>query len=187
MPYKVNQTALSGVLILEPTVYQDKRGFFLESFNLRDFNQATGLDTNFVQDNHSQSTKGVLRGLHYQVQHPQGKLVRATRGEVFDVSVNLQHGHPQFGQWVGVYLSESNKRQLWIPPGFAHGFLVLSDVADFQYKTTDYYHPASENVLAWDDPTIAIDWPLSSLGSTPPTLTAKDLGAPALSNAVLFL
>lgn len=182
MPYTVTSTSLAGVLILEPRVFSDDRGFFYESFNQRDFNTATGLDIKFVQDNHSQSKQGVLRGLHYQVQHAQGKLVRVTRGEVFDVSVNLQRNHPEFGQWAGVYLSEQNKKQLWIPPGFAHGFLVLSEQADFLYKTTDYYSPSAERCLLWNDPELGIRWPVESH----PTLTEKDRQGSKLVDADFF-
>lgn len=182
MPYHAIPTALNGVLILEPKIFKDDRGFFYESFNQRDFSQATGLDVNFVQDNHSQSKKGVLRGMHYQINHPQGKLVRVTRGEVFDVSVNLQRNHPDFGKWVGVYLSDQNHRQLWIPPGFAHGFLVLSDQADFLYKTTDYYSQQDERCLLWNDSAIGINWPFEGM----PTLTAKDSQGSPLSNADLY-
>jgi len=182
LPYIVTSTSLSGVLILEPKVFSDERGFFFESFNQRDFNTATGLDVNFVQDNHSQSKKGVLRGLHYQVQHAQGKLVRVTRGEVFDVSVNLQRNHPEFGQWTGVHLSEDNKKQLWIPPGFAHGFLVLSEQADFLYKTTDYYSQGDERCLLWNDPALGISWPIEF----PPILTQKDNQGSKLVNAEVF-
>lgn len=182
MPYTVTPTSLAGVLILEPRVFSDDRGFFYESFNQRDFNAATGLDMKFVQDNHSQSKQGVLRGLHYQVQHAQGKLVRVTRGEVFDVSVNLQRNHPEFGQWTGVHLSEQNKKQLWIPPGFAHGFLVLSEQADFLYKTTDYYSPSAERCLLWNDPELGIRWPVESR----PTLTEKDRQGSMLVDADVF-
>ena len=182
MPYTVTQTELSGVLILEPKVFADSRGFFFESFNQRDFSDATGVDVAFVQDNHSQSSKDVLRGLHYQVAHPQGKLVRVVRGAVFDVAVNLQLGHPEFGRWVGIYLDEANKRQVWIPPGFAHGFLVLSEQADFLYKTTDFYSPTDERCLAWHDKTVGIDWPLSG----EPILTAKDQAGKSLEEADVF-
>jgi dTDP-4-dehydrorhamnose 3,5-epimerase len=178
---------LADVLILEPKVFGDARGFFFESFNERDFQAATNLNVKFVQDNHSQSVRGVLRGLHYQVQQPQGKLVRVARGEVFDVSVNLKRGHPEFGQCAGVHLSAENKRQLWIPPGFAHGFLVLSEVADFLYKTTDYYSPAAERCLLWNDPALAIDWPLEALDGTEPVLTAKDVAGKPLADAVTFV
>jgi dTDP-4-dehydrorhamnose 3,5-epimerase len=186
VPYTVTTTPLSGVLVLEPTVHRDARGFFLESFNAIDFERATGITATFVQDNHSQSTKGILRGLHYQVEHPQGKLVRVTRGEVFDVCVNLQRHHPEFGKWAGIRLNEENKRQLWIPPGFAHGFLVLSDVADFQYKTTDYYTPVAEKILAWNDPQVGVEWPLSLLGEIEPVLTLKDKTAPCLNDVEVF-
>lgn len=186
MPYTVTPTALSELLILEPKVFSDDRGFFFESFNERDFVSATGLDVRFVQDNHSQSKQGVLRGLHYQISQAQGKLVRVTHGEVFDVSVNLQRNHPQYGQWLGIHLSASNKRQLWIPPGFAHGFLVLSAFADFMYKTTDYYSPAAERCLLWNDPTLAIDWPLEKLGGLPPKLTPKDANGKRLMDADVF-
>ena len=182
MPYHAIPTALSGVIILEPKIFNDDRGFFYESFNQRDFTQATGQNVNFVQDNHSQSKKGVLRGLHYQINHPQGKLVRVTRGEVFDVSVNLQRNHPDFGKWVGVHLSDQNHRQLWIPPGFAHGFLVLSDYADFLYKTTDYYAQQDERCLLWNDSEIRIEWPTNVM----PILTAKDTLGSRLLNAELY-
>ena len=148
----VIQTAIPGLLILEPKVFGDARGFFMESYNAKAFHDATGLAPNFVQDNHSRSGKGVLRGLHYQIEQAQGKLVRVTRGSVFDVAVDLRKASPTFGQWAGVELSEENNRQLWIPPGFAHGFLVTSDSADFLYKTTDYYAPQFERSLLWNDP-----------------------------------
>ena len=186
MPYTVTPTALADVLILEPKVFSDARGFFFESFNERDFQVATKLDVRFVQDNHSQSTKGVLRGLHYQLQQPQGKLVRVVRGEVFDVAVNLQLNHPDFGQGFGVHLSADNKKQIWIPPGFAHGFLVLSDVADFLYKTTDYYVPSAERCLLWNDPVLKIEWPLNALNGLAPILTDKDRLGAKLIDAELF-
>ncbi len=173
MPYQVMQTPLAGVLVLEPKVFGDARGFFFESFNQRDFNQATGLNETFVQDNHSKSSKGVLRGLHYQTQHAQGKLVRVTQGSVFDVAVDIRQGSPTFGQWFGLELSAENKKQLWIPAGLAHGFLVTSESAEFLYKTTDYYHPEFERGLLWSDPAIGIDWPLNLL-DTPPLLATKD-------------
>ncbi|OIN93185.1 MAG: dTDP-4-dehydrorhamnose 3,5-epimerase [Comamonadaceae bacterium CG1_02_60_18] len=182
MPYTVTPTSLPEVLILEPKVFGDARGFFFESFNARDFAQCTGLDVQFVQDNHSKSAKGVLRGVHYQIQHPQGKLVRVTQGEVFDVAVDLRKSSPTFGQWDGVVLSADNKRQLWIPPGFAHGFLVTSDSAEFLYKTTDYYHPEFERSLLWCDPTVAIQWPTESA----PLLAAKDAAACTLAQAEVF-
>ncbi|MDD1608437.1 MAG: dTDP-4-dehydrorhamnose 3,5-epimerase, partial [Methylococcaceae bacterium] len=159
---KVIPTAIPDVLILEPNVFGDVRGFFYESFNQNAFAQATGLDVQFVQDNHSRSSQGVLRGLHYQIQQPQGKLVRVVRGAVFDVVVDIRRSSPTFGQAVGLELSEENHRQLWIPPGFAHGFLVLSDRAEFLYKTTDYYAPEFERCLIWNDATIGIEWPLQN-------------------------
>lgn len=182
MAYTLTSTSLPGVLVLEPAVFGDARGFFFESFNQRDFERATGLTLSFVQDNHSLSARGVLRGLHYQVQHAQGKLVRVTAGSVFDVAVDLRRSSPHFGRWTGVELSAENKRQLWIPPGFAHGFLVTSDSAEFLYKTTDYWHPEHERSLRWDDPTLGIPWPLS--GS--PTLAQKDASAPGLAEAETF-
>lgn len=182
MPYSVTATSISDVLILEPRVFGDNRGFFFESFNQRDFDQATGLDVNFVQDNHSRSAQGVLRGLHYQLQQPQGKLVRVVRGAVFDVAVDIRKSSPTFGQWVGCELSEDNHRQLWVPPGFAHGFVVLSDAADFLYKTTDYYAPDHERCIAWNDSTISIDWPA---GITP-KLSAKDQAGVSLVEAEVF-
>lgn len=182
MPYKVTPTTLSEVLILEPKVFGDDRGFFFESFNQRDFEQATGLDVHFVQDNHSKSSQGVLRGLHYQIQHPQGKLVRVTQGSVFDVVVNLRRSSPSFGKWVGVELSADNKRQLWVPPGFAHGFLVISQSAEFMYKTTDYWYPEHERSLLWCDPTLGVQWPV---GATP-TLANKDATGKLFSEADYF-
>jgi len=182
MPYTVNPTALPEVLILEPKVFGDERGFFFESFNARDFAQATGLERNFVQDNHSKSAKGVLRGLHYQLQQPQGKLVRVTQGEVLDVAVDIRKSSPHFGKWVGVNLSAANARQLWVPEGFAHGFLVLSETAEFLYKTTDYYGPAHERCIIWNDPTLAIAWPLDQA----PSLSSKDQAGRSLETAELF-
>jgi len=179
MPYQVTPTPIDGVLILEPKVFGDARGFFFESFNARDFEQATGLQPHFVQDNHSKSAKGVLRGMHYQVQNPQGKLVRVTQGAVFDVAVDIRKGSPTFGQWFGLELSAENKKQLWIPEGLAHGFLVISESAEFLYKTTDYYSPEHERTLLWNDPTVGIDWPLHLLDA-PPLLAAKDANAPTL-------
>ena len=175
MPYTTHPTAIEGVLMLEPRVFGDARGFFFESFNARDFAVATGVDTPFVQDNHSRSAQGVLRGLHYQLQHPQGKLVRVSHGEVFDVVVDIRPGSPTRGQWVGVTLSADNKRQLWIPPGLAHGFLVTSAHAEFLYKTTDYWYPEHERSLLWSDPDLAIDWPPLPMA---PLLAAKDANAP---------
>jgi dTDP-4-dehydrorhamnose 3,5-epimerase len=182
MPYTVTPTDLPEVLILEPKVFGDDRGFFFESFNQKDFQQATGLDVNFVQDNHSKSSQGVLRGLHYQIQYPQGKLVRVTQGTVFDVAVDLRRSSPNFGKWVGVDLSADNKRQLWIPPGFAHGFVVTSETAEFLYKTTDYWYPTHERSLLWCDPTVGIKWP--SVGM--PKLAAKDAAGKVLVEADTF-
>jgi len=179
----VMETTLPGVLIIEPKVFGDARGFFFESFNQQRFNEATGTHFNFVQDNHSRSAKGVLRGLHYQIQQPQGKLVRVARGSVFDVAVDLRKSSPHFGQWVGVELSEDNQRQLWVPPGFGHGFVVTSDSADFLYKTTDYYAPAFERCVAWDDSSIGIEWP--DIGMAP-LLSAKDAAGLALADAEVF-
>ncbi|MDO9132654.1 dTDP-4-dehydrorhamnose 3,5-epimerase [Hydrogenophaga sp.] len=174
---KVTPTAIPDVLIIEPKVFGDERGFFFESFNQKAFNEATGLDVTFVQDNHSRSAKGVLRGLHYQVQQPQGKLVRVVRGAVFDVAVDIRQGSPTFGKWVGVELSEENHKQLWVPAGLAHGFLVLSESADFLYKTTDYYAPAHERCLMWNDMDLDITWPVT--GSVP-ALSPKDQQGHAL-------
>jgi dTDP-4-dehydrorhamnose 3,5-epimerase len=179
MPYQVTQTPIEGVLVLEPKVFGDARGFFYESFNQRDFNQATGLSDTFVQDNHSKSAKGVLRGLHYQTQHAQGKLVRVVHGAVFDVAVDIRKGSPTFGQWFGLELSAENKKQLWIPAGLAHGFLVASESAEFLYKTTDYYYPEFERSLLWSDPDLAIDWPLHMLDGEP-LLALKDAQASPL-------
>ncbi|MCK6395026.1 dTDP-4-dehydrorhamnose 3,5-epimerase [Zoogloea sp.] len=179
---KAIPTAIAGPLILEPKVFGDARGFFMESYNARVFHEATGLDVNFVQDNHSRSGKGVLRGLHYQIQQSQGKLVRVVRGSVFDVVVDLRRASPTFGQWVGVELSEENNRQFWIPPGFAHGFLVTSDSADFLYKTTDYYAPEHERSLAWNDPDVGVAWPLDAA----PLLSAKDVAGKPLGECETF-
>ncbi|WNL63266.1 dTDP-4-dehydrorhamnose 3,5-epimerase [Citrobacter phage Tr1] len=154
---QVEETSIDGLLILKPKVFGDDRGFFLETFNQNVYNALIGEQT-FVQDNHSRSTKGVLRGMHYQENNPQGKLVRCVQGEVFDVAVDLREGSPTFGEWEGVVLSEKNKRQFWIPPGFAHGFVVMSDIADFEYKCTTFYDPSSERSLSWNDPDVAIDW-----------------------------
>ena len=183
MAIGVTALALPEVLLLEPRIFGDARGFFLESFNARAFAAATGIEASFVQDNHSRSGKGVLRGLHYQILQPQGKLVRVVRGRVFDVAVDLRRSSPRFGQWAGAELSEDNHRQLWIPPGFAHGFLVLSESADFLYKTTDYYAPQHERSVLWNDPGIGIDWPLEG---DEPLLSAKDRDAPPLSGAEHF-
>ena len=179
MPYQVSPTSLDGVLILEPQVFGDARGFFFESFNSRDFLHATGLDVQFLQDNHSKSSQGVLRGLHYQIQHPQGKLVRVTQGEVYDVAVDMRRSSKQFGKWVGTHLSAENKRQLWVPEGFAHGFVVLSESAEFLYKTTDYYHPEHERSVLWSDPDLKIQWPFNF----DPKLAAKDAQAPFFKDA----
>ncbi|MBD9442139.1 dTDP-4-dehydrorhamnose 3,5-epimerase [Pseudomonas sp. PDM04] len=178
----VIETALPGVLILEPKVFGDERGFFYESFNAKAFEQATGLQRQFVQDNHSRSVKGVLRGLHYQLENTQGKLVRVTLGEVLDVAVDVRRSSPNFGRWEAVRLSAQNARQLWVPEGFAHGFVVLSDVAEFLYKTTDYYNPAAERCIRWDDPTLAIDWQLTEA----PQLSAKDQLGKTLQEVDLF-
>jgi dTDP-4-dehydrorhamnose 3,5-epimerase len=177
---KTTPTAIPGVLIIEPKVFGDARGFFFESFNQKAFNDATGTDHQFVQDNHSRSAKGVLRGMHYQSTQPQGKLVRVVRGAVFDVAVDVRPESPAFGRWVGVELTEDNHKQLWVPPGLAHGFLVLSDSADFVYKTTDYYAPEFERCVAWDDPAVGIEWPLEGLV---PKLSAKDLQGQSLGAA----
>jgi dTDP-4-dehydrorhamnose 3,5-epimerase len=181
MPYKITTTPIDGVLVLEPKVFGDARGFFFESFNARDFAQATGLDVTFVQDNHSKSAKGVLRGLHYQAQHAQGKLVRVAQGAVFDVVVDIRKGSPTFGQWFGLELSAENKKQLWIPAGLAHGFLVTSDSAEFLYKTTDYYHSEFERSILWNDPAIDINWPLQLIDGQP-LLAAKDIKALSLKD-----
>lgn len=178
----VTPTAIPEVLILEPKVFGDDRGFFYESFNARDFEQATGLTRTFVQDNHSKSAKNVLRGLHYQIQQPQGKLVRVVQGEVFDVAVDLRKSSNTFGQWVGARLSAENKRQLWLPEGFAHGFLVLSDTAEFLYKTTDYYAPEFERSLLWSDPALDIAWPLEDS----PKLASKDACGKLLAAAEVY-
>ena len=169
----VIRTAIPEVLILEPRVFGDARGFFLESWNRRTFAEATGVEREFVQDNHSRSGKGVLRGMHYQLEQTQGKLVRVVIGRVFDVAVDARRSSPTFGQWVGVELSAENQRMLWVPEGFAHGFLVLSETADFLYKTTNHYHPASDRTLQWNDPDIGIAWPLHELDG-PPQLSGKD-------------
>lgn len=182
MTYTVLPTELPEVLLLEPQVFGDRRGYFFESFNQRDFDQAAGLRVNFVQDNHSRSVKGVLRGLHYQIQHPQGKLVRVTQGEVFDVAVDVRRSSRDFGKSVGVLLSAENKRQLWIPPGFAHGFVVTSDTAEFQYKTTDYWYPEHERALLWNDRALAIPWPVQG----DPQLAAKDAAGKLLAQADTF-
>ena len=179
---KVTPTAIPDVLIIEPKVFGDARGFFYESFNQKAFNNATGTNYQFVQDNHSRSAKGVLRGLHYQIQQPQGKLVRVVRGAVFDVTVDIRESSPTFGKWVGVELSQENHRQLWVPPGFAHGFVVISNSADVLYKTTDCYVLEHERCIAWNDPAIGIEWPL--VGE--PTLSVKDRQGNLLVEAAHF-
>jgi dTDP-4-dehydrorhamnose 3,5-epimerase len=175
-------TAIPEVLVFEPKVFGDTRGFFFESFNQRAFNQAVGREFQFVQDNHSRSARGVLRGLHYQIRQPQGKLVRVARGAVFDVAVDIRKSSPTFGRWVGVTLTEDNHRQLWVPPGFAHGFVVTSESADFLYKTTDYYAPKYERCIVWNDGAIGIEWPLD----TEPQLSTKDQVGQLLANAEVF-
>ena len=176
-------TAIPDVLIFEPKIFGDARGFFMESFNQKIFDEAVGRHVEFVQDNHSRSSKGVLRGLHYQIQQPQGKLVRVAGGAVFDVAVDIRKSSPTFGKWVGVELTAENQRQLWVPEGFAHGFLVLSETADFLYKTTNYYAPAHERSIRWNDSSIAIEWPISNLA---PALSQKDAKGQELSEAEVF-
>ncbi|RZA05381.1 MAG: dTDP-4-dehydrorhamnose 3,5-epimerase [Moraxellaceae bacterium] len=178
----VISTAIADVKIIEPKVFGDARGFFYESFNARAFAEGTGADVQFVQDNHSKSARHVLRGLHYQLQQAQGKLVRVVQGEVWDVAVDIRRSSPTFGQWVGEILSAENNRQLWVPAGFAHGFVVLSETAEFLYKTTDYYAPAYERCIAWDDPDLAIQWPITQ----PPSLSAKDAQGVAFKSADYF-
>ncbi|MFM2275261.1 MAG: dTDP-4-dehydrorhamnose 3,5-epimerase [Pseudomonadota bacterium] len=180
---KVTACSVPDVLLIEPRVFGDDRGYFYESFNQRAFNGATGLNLTFVQDNHSKSARNVLRGLHYQIQQPQGKLVRVVAGEVFDVAVDFRRGSPTFGKWVGEILSEQNKRQLWVPPGFGHGFVVLSETAEFLYKTTDYYAPEYERCVVWNDPTLAIEWPLNG---AVPLLSGKDSAGVAFLQADMF-
>ncbi len=182
MQLSIAPTAIPDVLLLVPRAFEDARGFFMESFNARDFAAATGIDTPFVQDNHSLSQAGVLRGLHYQLKHPQGKLIRVIEGSVFDVAVDLRRASPTFGQWVGEVLSAGNGRQMWIPPGFAHGFVVLGGRAQCLYKTTDYWHPAFERTLQWNDPAIGIDWPIDFV----PQLAEKDANAPPLRMVETF-
>lgn len=186
---KLTPTRIPDVLIVEPTIFADERGWFMETFNERAFRDALAQRGHtdprpFVQDNHSRSSQGVLRGLHYQIAQPQGKLVRVSMGEIFDVAVDMRAESPTRGQWVGTPLSAYNKRQMWIPPGFAHGFYVLSDVAEMQYKCTDYYAPQHERALKWDDPTVGIDWPI--LTGSHPILSAKDAQAPLLQDAPLY-
>lgn len=179
MTLKVIPTTLPEVLLIEPKVFGDDRGFFFESFNAREFEEATGVRDVFVQDNHSRSTRGVLRGLHYQILRPQGKLVRVVAGEVLDVAVDLRRSSPRFGKWTSARLSAENRRQMWVPPGFAHGFVVLSDSAEFLYKTTDYWFPDHERRLRWNDKTLSINWELNGL----PQLAEKDATAPSLDEA----
>lgn len=180
---KVVSTSIADLLILEPEVFGDARGFFMESFNARTFADVSGLEVDFVQDNHSRSQRGVLRGLHYQLSQPQGKLVRVVSGRVFDVAVDMRRSSPTFGRWAGVELSEENHRQFWVPAGFAHGFVVLSETADFLYKTTDYYAPEHERCLAWDDPAVGVEWPLEGIE---PLLSAKDRVGKSLAEADTF-
>ncbi|GJH09264.1 dTDP-4-dehydrorhamnose 3,5-epimerase [Caballeronia novacaledonica] len=182
MSLNATRTSLPEVVILEPKVFGDDRGFFYESFNAKQFREATGVEAEFVQDNHSRSVKNVLRGLHYQIQQPQGKLVRVIVGSVFDVAVDLRRSSPNFGKWVGVELTAENKRQLWVPPGFGHGFVVTSESAEFLYKTTDYYAPQFERSIRWDDLDIGIDWP----EGIQPMLSKKDEAASSFANAEMF-
>lgn len=179
---KATETKLKGVFLLEPDVHGDARGFFMESYNQRDLREAIGFAPTFVQDNHSRSAKGVLRGMHYQIGQPQGKLVRVARGRVFDVAVDLRKSSPTFGQWTGAELSDDNHKQIWIPVGFAHGFCVLSELADFLYKTTDFYAPEQERCLLWDDPAVGIEWPIDFA----PLLSEKDKQGLPLSQAETF-
>jgi dTDP-4-dehydrorhamnose 3,5-epimerase len=178
----ITETALAGVLLFEPAVFGDDRGFFFESYNAKTFTSLTGLSPVFVQDNHSRSTRGVLRGLHYQIKQPQGKLVRVTVGEVFDVAVDMRRSSPTFGKWVGLTLSAANKKQLWIPPGFAHGFVTLSESAEFLYKTTDYWAPEFERTVLWNDADLGVDWPIDQ----PPLLAAKDEAGRRFAEAEAF-
>jgi len=180
---QIHTTAIADVLILEPKVFGDERGFFYESFNQQRFSEATGIEVNFVQDNHSKSAKNVLRGLHYQIEQAQGKLVRVVAGEVFDVAVDIRRSSPTFGRWVGTYLSAENRRQMWIPEGFAHGFVVTSESAEFLYKTTDYWAPQFERCILWNDPAIGIDWALQGT----PMLSGKDQAGSSLANAEVFV
>jgi dTDP-4-dehydrorhamnose 3,5-epimerase len=178
---KLTPTAIPDVLVIEPKVFGDARGFFLESWNQRAFS-AAGIRAGFVQDNHSRSARGVLRGLHYQLQHPQGKLVRVIAGEIYDAAVDIRRNSPSFGRWVGLALSAENRRMVWVPAGFAHGFLVVSEAAEVLYKATDYYAPEHERTIAWDDPDLAIEWPLSG----PPVLSAKDKAGVRFRDAQVF-
>lgn len=180
---KAIRMVIPEVIVLEPRIFGDARGFFMESYNRRAFAELTGCDPDFVQDNHSRSARGVLRGLHYQIRQPQGKLVRVVSGAVFDVAVDIRRSSPTCGQWVGEVLSAENQRQMWVPAGFAHGFLVLSETAEFLYKTTDYYAPEFERCIAWNDPGLAVDWPLDGLE---PRLSAKDAQGACMADAELF-
>lgn len=180
---KVTKTAIPDVLIVEPTVFGDERGFFYESYNQRKWKELTGLDTHFVQDNHSKSSQGVLRGIHYQIKHSQGKLVRVVAGEVFDVAVDLRKSSPTFGKWVAEHLSAKNKKMLWVPEGFGHGFLVLSETAEFLYRTTDFYAPEHECCISWDDPDLKIEWPADSK----PQLSEKDMNGSLFAEAECYL
>ena len=180
---KVEQTPIPDVLVIEPRVFGDERGFFFESFNQHRWQESTGLDTRFVQENHSRSGRNVLRGLHYQIRRPQGKLVRVILGEVFDVAVDIRRSSPTFGRWVGQYLSADNKKQFWVPEGFAHGFVVLSEVAEFLYLTTDYYAPEHERAIIWNDPDLGIDWPMTG----EPLLSDKDRQAARFTDAEHFI
>ena len=179
---KITRTKINGCLVIEPKVFGDERGFFLETFQAGRYREKAGIDLPFVQDNHSRSTKGVLRGLHFQKTKPQGKLVRVVRGEVFDVAVDIRKGSPTFGQWEGVWLSEENRKQFWLPPGLAHGFVVTSETADFEYKCTDYYDPTDEGCLIWNDPDVGIDWPIEE-----PVLSEKDQQGSLLKDLMLEL
>ena len=179
----ITPTKIPDVFIIEPKVFGDERGFFFESFNQKNFTEKTGITSEFVQDNHSRSVQGVLRGLHYQIQHTQGKLLRVIAGEIFDVAVDMRKSSPNFGEWVGCILSAENKRQFWVPPGFAHGFLVTSDIAEVLYKTTDYYAPEYERSLLWNDPDLGIDWPLEGIT---PILSVKDQAGQPLKTADFF-
>ena len=177
---KITRTKINGCLVIEPKVFGDERGFFLETFQAGRYREKAGIDLPFVQDNHSRSTKGVLRGLHFQKTKPQGKLVRVVRGEVFDVAVDIRKGSPTYGKWEGVWLSEENKKQFWLPPGLAHGFVVTSETADFEYKCTDYYDPTDEGCLIWNDPDVGIDWPIED-----PVLSEKDQQGSLLKDLML--
>ena len=187
---RIKKLSIPEVLLIHPAIHHDSRGYVYESFNAKVFKDITGLEPQFVQDNHSKSARGVLRGLHYQLPpHAQGKLVRVTQGAVFDVAVDIRKSSPTFGQWVGEMLSAENHSQMWIPPGFAHGFLTLSESAEFLYKTTDFYEPSSEAAIAWNDPDLAIEWPVEELkaaGLHQPLLSGRDQQAPSLQKAVLF-